>query len=209
MNDNEVLSDFRRRWEHTYVWLKMKHKAQETLVLVRQVEQDESKVGVLHLESADYGSITINLGSADHSLLFKYPKSGVFQHGPNAALYRRRPARQWRRGICPDNSTLTSPTRELTGTRIGIELNSLISAFKFKTYSVREALEFLNTRRARSVALAGNFSICLSPTMTSTDYLVLFWDNVVARCDSTGKITSVFEKVIEPELNGLFENGNK
>lgn len=207
MNNAEALSDFRRRWEQTFVWLKMKGKGTETLVHIRRVEDDESKVGVLHLESADYGSMTINLGSADHSLLFKYPPSGVFQYGQTAAIYRRRPARQWRRGICTDNSALIAPHRDITGTRYSFNIATIGAAFKHQTYTAAEGVQMLNNRQARSVALNNNFSLCLSPTLSSNDYLVLFWDNVVARCDTKGQLTAVFEKVMEPELKKVFNNG--
>lgn len=206
MTTEEALQDFRRRWENTYVWLKMKQHGIETLVYVRQVEQDLSKIGVLHLESANYGSITINLGSSDHSLLFRYPRSGVFQHGQYAAQYRRRPARQWRRGICTDNSTVISTTRALTGTRIGIDLASLQSAFNHKTFSKEGGLALLNEQKARSVALENNFSVSLS-ALKSSDYMIMYWDDLVACCDSKGQITALYEKVVEPELMEIF-NGH-
>jgi len=203
MTNEEALADFRRRWEHSYVWLKMQQKSCETLVLVRQVERDERKVGVLHLESADYGAITINLGSPDHSLSFRYPQSGVFQHGAFAAMFRRIPARQWKRGICTDNSYLDTTVRRVTGTRVALGLDSLKSAFEHKTYTKDEALEILNQRKARSVALRDNFSISLSPTVNK-DHLLLFWDNVIGRCDSEGKVT-VFDDPFAADVNEVMK----
>lgn len=206
MNNDEVLQDFRRRWEQSYVWLKMKKTATETLAYIRRVEADQSKIGVIHLESADFGSMTINLGSADHSLLFRYPQSGVFQCGVQAAYYRRRPIRQWRRGVCSDNSHLLPTSRNVTVSGLRMELSTVKAAFDHKTYSVVEAMEFLTTKRAKSVALADNLSVMLSPT-PAPEHVVLFWDQAVARCDAKGNLTHVYEKVMEVQLKGVFNNG--
>jgi len=200
MDNAQVVEDFRRRWQETYVWLKMKGKGIETLVFVRQVEHDESKVGVLHLESADYGSMTINLGSSDHSLMFRYPKSGVFQHGSNACYFHRRPARQWRRGICSDNSTLSTTMRHLGGPGHNMSINTVSAAFKHKTYPIGEALQLLDKRMARSVALENNFSIALSPTQAK-EHLLLFWTDPVARVTADGKLATLYEEVMEANVN--------
>lgn len=207
MDNAAALDDFRRRWDQTYVWLKIKNKGIETLVLVRQVEYDANKVGVLHLESADYGLMTINLGSSDHSLLFRNPPVGVFQHGQNALLFRRRPARQWRRGICSDNSWIVPVTRTFAGGRTALDLGTVESAFKHRVLTKSDALAALNEKRAKSVALDSNLSISLS-MVKSPEYVVFFWDDVVGRCDEKGRLTMVYEKVMASKLAEVFDGNN-
>lgn len=205
MNNNEVLEDFRRRWNHTFVWLKMKSKSIESLAYIRDVEYDENKIGVIHLDSAEYGSITINLGSADHQLNFRFPQVGVFQHKTQAVLFRRIAARQWRRGICGDNSFLRNTTAPLVGNQVSFDLATLASAFEHRTIPLPQALEGLSEHRARSVALRDNVSLSLSLD-SSSDYLVLYWDNVVGRCDEKGKLTKLFEPTMESLLRKTLEN---
>lgn len=200
MENDQVLSDFRRRWEETYVWLKMKSKAQETLVYVRSVEYDENRVGVLHLESIDYGSITINFGSADHSLLFKYPKTGVFQRGGHAGFFRRRPQRQWRRGLCSDNGRIASVTAQVTGNMLSFNAETVRAAFVGKTYTKDQALAALAAGMAKSVALSDNLSLSLSFT-ANPDYVIFFWDMPVGRMNKEGKITQIFDDVMKEPIN--------
>lgn len=204
MNNNDVVHDFIRRWNRSFVFLKLKQKSEESLVYIREVEYDENKVGVIHLDSKEYGALTINLGSADHSLIFKYPKPGVFQHGTQALCYRRIPARQWRRGICGDNSRISTVVGPLLGNAAGLSMATVADAFKHKTYSVEQALEALAKNRARSVALDENLSLALPISTDSTDYLVIFWDNLVGRCDANGHLTKVFEPSIKPILDSVF-----
>lgn len=196
MDNDEVLQDFRRRWEDTYVWLKMKSKATETLVHVRAVERNEDKIGTIHLESGELGALTINMGSADHSLKFKYPQSGVFQYKNHAAYFRRRPSRQWKRGLCVENSTVRSVVTMLTGNTVPYNVNTLQSAFDHKVFSKSMALELLESNRAKSVALSDNLSLSLSMT-DNPDYMIFFWDHVIGRCSNKGEVTILFDKVMD------------
>lgn len=204
MTNSEILQDFRRRYEGTFVWLSMEDITKETLVKVTRVEDDAEKVGVLRLDSIEYGSLSINMGSSGHSLKFKYPPVGVFQHDVDALAFTRRPARQYRRGLCADNSTLRNVTASVVSNRARFTPREVASAFEHKTFSTNEALRLLRMGRVRSVALADNFAISLSITGTS-DYIVYHWINPVARCTREGKLTQIMEDIYKPQLRQLFE----
>lgn len=202
MNNSEVVQDFRRRYEGTWVFLKMENKGVETLVKVHEVSESFSKVAVLNLESSEHGMLTINLGSEGHSLRFKYPSIGVFQHGRDALTFRRRPTRQYRRGVCPDNSSMGPVTRNFAGNFVAWTTNELKSAFDHNTFTPKEALVGLSTSKMRSVALADNFAISES-VFEGEDYVVWNWHYPIARLSKAGKIVHVYENVFEAQLSQL------
>lgn len=207
MNNNEVIQDIRRRYEGTYVFLKMEAKGIETLVKVTKIDESPSKIGVLHLDSSDYGSLTLNFGSDGHSLKFKYPPVGVFQHGRDAYLFRRRPQRQYRRGICTDNSIMHNVTRNFAGNIVQWSAEEVADAFNHKVHTPSEALELLRTGKARSVALKDNFTLCR--TMFNTpEHIIFNWQYPVARMDEKGKLSRVYEDVFKSQLDEI-EKGTK
>lgn len=204
MTNAEALADFRRRYEGTYVFLNMESKGADTLVYVQKVAESSSKIGVLHLVSEQYGAMTLNIGSEGHSLKFKYPPVGVFQYGRDAYLFRRRPQRQYRRGICSDNSTLKNITQSFAGNFTEWNAKEVQAAYDHKTYSVKDALTALSDNKMRSVALADNFSV--SKTLLKTpEHVVWAWNYPIARCTTTGKLTTVYEEVFKPQLEELFK----
>jgi hypothetical protein len=205
MTNDEVIQDFRRRYEGTFVFLKMENSGIETLCRVDQVEYSSSKIGVLHLTSEKFGSLKINIGSDTHSLKFKSPKPGVFQHGRDAFLFHRRPARQYRRGVCADNSVLWNVTRSVVGSLTRWNAAEVQAAFDHQVSSLPEALQQLDKGTARSVALPDNFSVSLSP-FDSPDLVVWNWSYPIAKCDGKGKLTHIYEDVFKPQLEEMFNN---
>lgn len=192
INNSEVIQDFRRRWEGTFVWLSMEEKDTEVLVQIRQVEENERKIGVLHLDSKEFGALTLNLGSEGHSIKFKYPPVGVFQYGRDAFVFWRHPVRQYRRGICPDNSRMYNVTRNLVGNYSHWDLEEVKAAFDHKIYSLSEAIKLINTNKCRSVALPRNYALSASITK-EPDHILFHWNNPIARVNNEGKITLMIE----------------
>ncbi len=203
MNNEEVIQDFRRRYQGTFVFLRMENKDIETLVKVDEVQDSSSKVGVLRLSSEEFGALTLNIGSSDHSLVFKSPPVGVFQHHNHAFLFQRRPVRQYQRGICSNNSYMASVTAKLTG-NLSYWLDSEIkSAFNHKTFSLAEGLDLINKSKIPgSVALKDNFSISRS-MFSSPEHVLWYWDHPVARCTSKGEVTKIYEDVMTSQLKEL------
>jgi hypothetical protein len=194
VTNQEIIADFRRRWEGTYAWLFMEQVNDETLVSIDRVEDNNDKMATLTVTSEKYGQMVLNFGSSDHELRFKYPPVGVFQFGDDAYMFRRRPARQYRRGICPDNSLLWNVTRGVAGNRSRFDTKEVQAAFDHKTYSEDEALKLLSTGKMKGVALHNNFSLTLPLEEGNPDYILWHWNYPVARIDKEGKIARVYEK---------------
>lgn len=193
MTNVEIVADFRRRWEGTYAWLWMDKLNEEILVSINRVEDSSDKVATIGVTNKKYGQLVLNLGSEEHELRFKYPPVGVFQHGDDVLLFRRRPARQYRRGICPDNSIIWNVTRNVVGNRARFDANEVQSAFDHVTHSETQALKLLGSGQARGVALRNNYSLLLSMD-EGPDYVLYHWDVPVARMNVKASITAVLEK---------------
>ncbi len=206
MNNNEVLNDFRRRWEGTFVWLSIDDKKTEELVRLDTIEASSTKVATLHLTSDRIGKLSINYGSEGHSLQFRYPPVGVFQFNQEAYAFYRRPERQYRRGICADNSWMWNTTRNLCGNRCRWTAQEVRAAFEHETYSIPTALTLLE-KGCKGVALDGNFSLTLS-MFDTPDYVLFHWSHPVARVNKKGVITHVYEAAYKTLINQLgFNNG--
>lgn len=206
MNNAEVIADFRRRYEGTYVWLKMEGPGCETLVHVERIEGDNTKMGILHLTSQEYGELRVNFGSSDHSLKFKYPPVGVFQCDDQALIFTRRPTRQYRRGLCTDNSSLVTVSSRMISNTARWTMNEVAAAFKAERVSFDRALNQMQDKRIKSVALANEFSLCKSVTKDK-EHMLLHWENPIARIDRAGKVTQVLEEVYRKDIDELVSGG--
>jgi len=200
MNDNEVLQDFRRRWEGTFIWLGIEGRGDE-LVRLDSVEASSTKVATLNLSSDKVGKLSLNFGSEGHSLQFRYPPVGVFQHEKDAYVFYRRPQRQYRRGICTDNSIMYNVTRNLVGNRCSWNYGEVRSAFEHETFSVTTALTLLG-KGYKGVALESNFSLCQSMFETP-DYVLFHWVHPIARVNTRGQVTHLIENAYKDMVNRM------
>lgn len=190
MTNDEVLQDFRRRWEGTFVWLGIDGRGDE-LVKLERIENSSTKVATLHLTSDRVGALSLNFGSEGHSLQFRYPPVGVYQHERDAYVFYRRPQRQYRRGICPDNSIMWNVTRNLVGNRCGWNYSEVRAAFEHETFSITTALTLLE-KGYKGVALDGNFSLTQS-VFETPEYILFHWVHPIARINTKGQMTHLYE----------------
>lgn len=206
MTNDEIVQDFRRRYEGTFVWLEKQESqpCEGTLVRVDAVQNSPDKLAVMVLSSREYGKMQINFDSDEYRLLFKYPPVGVFQHRDDACLFRRRAERQYTRGLCLANSVLHNTTRGVIGVIIRFDVDSIAAAYKKLTYAPQHGLERLRKGLARSVALPDDLSISLSMSNKNKDYIIFHWDIPIARCDEKGKITQVIEGAYSTILEKVF-----
>lgn len=204
MTNDQIIQDFRRRYEQTYVLLNLEAKKTEVLARVAQVSNSDSKTGVIFFETQDYGLLSLNMGSEGHSMRSFWPKSGVFQLEDRAAVFWRWPRKQYQRGISANNCLIHPVTRPYIGGAFSCNFVNLGYAHRHVTFTVEQALKFLNGNSASSVALDGDLSISLSFT-GSPDYMILHYTHVIARCNPKGRLTHVYEKVYLPTLQRLFE----
>lgn len=205
MTNSEVIQDFSRRWQGTFVWLDIADREEELVKVDLVEETGGSKIATMHLSSDTLGKFQINFGSDGHQLRFKYPPVGVFQHETDAMVFYRRPQRQYRRGICPDNSVLFNVTRNVVGNRSRWNHAEIRDAFEHETYSVKEALKMLKVGGFRGVALRDNFTLTQT-LFENPDYVLWHWVHPIARVDSKGKLTVLMEEDYRPTVQFLLED---
>lgn len=206
MNNYDVIQDFRRRWEGTFVWLSIEGRSDE-LVRIDSVQDSDTKVATLTLSSDKIGKLNLNFGSEGHSLQFRYPPVGVFQHKKDAYVFYRKPARQYRRGICSDNSIMWNVTRNIVGNTGFWNCGEIRSAFEHETFSLVQALHMLE-KGYKGVALDGNFSLIQSMFENSTDYILFHWSSMIAKVNAKGNITKLYENAYVDMISSLGINTN-
>lgn len=200
MNQSEVLHDFQRRYASTYLMVQEPDSEEKILCRCDAIEADAKKVATLKLFSNEMGTIRLNMATK-HTLSFVSAPVGVFQHGPDSLMCLRNPRKQYRRGICADNTSIVQIGHAITGStaRANLCLEVLHSAFAATTYSYAEALKMLQSKRYRSVALDNYLTLMQSPT-SATGYLLFQWDCPVAKIDEGGKPVHIYEKAMEPQI---------
>lgn len=199
MNEAEVLADFRRRYEGTYVFVQSPDSDERHLYKMDYLEPNSSKVAVMQLSSDEVGGIRLNYGTA-HTLKFVSAPVGVFQHGTDAFLCQRLPRRQYRRGICSDNTLMVPVTRRIAALyQNGMTWALVNAAFEHKTHTLKEALALLESGKHRSIALSDFLSLSLSST-EHDDHILFHWDLPIARMAKTGKISHIYEKHMAPQI---------
>lgn len=190
----EIVEDFRRRWEGTYVWVQMEEKKHEFLALIRNVTYSPSKMSTISMESMEFGNITLNMGSKGHKIKFKYPKTGVFQYGKHAHFFRRIPALRYRRGLCTDNSQIETVTHHIIDEyEPSLTSYKVAAAFLPVVYDKDFALRELEKSFFCSIALKDNFAL-VKTFVNNPDHFLFHWTNPVARVSKDGLITQLYTR---------------
>src|ERR1044072_8421526 len=175
MTPNEILRDFRTKYQHTFVWLKAPETGKATLCFIDAVNENRDRQAVIQLSSIEYGKLVLNFAS-NHEMKFRFPNTGSFQHGKDSlVIVRRAPHRQYQRGLCVANHSLHACTEYFTADMLyapQIGLETMTSAFKQEKFRGSEAMAMLSAGKHRSVALGGRFS--LAQTMDKVDMPMLF-----------------------------------
>lgn len=202
MSPAEILAEFKRKYESTYVFVQMPDSKEENLFFMTQIQDQGGGVGTMVMDSEDFGRIKLNTATA-HTIKFMFPSVGTFQYGSDAFVFHREPRRQWQRGLCQGNCMIEKVFSKLDPKRNTRESERLsyglvAAAFVKAHVSFREAVRMLGTGRFRSVALADGFSLVLSPTTTS-DALLLHWTSAVATVKD-GVVQSILEPSFEQQV---------
>jgi hypothetical protein len=209
----DIIRDFQRRYGESFVWVVPPNSDEESLFHVDSITPDRKNIAILSLSSPEYGKIILNYGTS-HMLRFKQPPVGVYQNGPDAYIFRRSPARQWKHGICATNSSVLPVFHRIVPDTIShqvhrfntITFDDVLAAFQGVQYNYADAVQMLGSGKYRSVALRSNFSVCLAPDTEAKSYILLFLETPVARVDSAGKLTLLIEKQYEIAVQRLMEN---
>jgi hypothetical protein len=210
MQISEILQDFRRRWENSFVFVEHPDSGEESLFFVDRITDDRNKIATMELSSPEYGKILLNMGTA-HTLKFKYPPVGVFQNGQDAYVFRRVPAKQYKHGIYYGNATTAPVFNAMLGRSVRapreqqLKFDDVLAAFRGERYTYADALKMLGSGKFRSVALQRDWSLCLSPTEKEA-YVLLYWETPVATVDNGGKVTTLHEKQFEAVIQQVQES---
>lgn len=200
MEIRDQLRDFTQRYDNTYIWVAPPDSDEESLFHIDRITADNQKIANLQLSSPDFGKIVLNMGTA-HTLRFKYPPVGVFQSEVDAYIFRRKPVRQYKRGICSGNSAIypvwgevCRKARDNDENQAQLAYGMVADAFDSRQYSYKDALKMLGGGKYRSVALKHNFSLMLS-LANSSHYLLMYWEIPIAYMDKkNGELISMIEQ---------------
>lgn len=162
MTPNEILRDFRTKYQGCFVWAKLPNQDKEVLCTLDAVKEDRDRQAVLQLSSDEFGKIFLNFAST-HELRFKFPNIGSFQYGRDSfVIVRRAPHRQYQRGFCAANHWMYNCASSIAAGIIPeaeFTLPVVAAAFEQKKYRGFEALSLLKKGKHRSIALDGMFSM--------------------------------------------------
>lgn len=206
MTPAEIVAEFRKKYENTYVFVQMPDSKEESLFFMDRVEAGGDGHGVMKLSSEEFGKIRLNMATA-HTIKFAFPKCGTFQNGSDAYLFNREPRRQWQRGLCQGNGTVCSvPTAVIEGrTRTGGESFSfqmVAAAFAGVHYEFGKAIKMLQSGKYRSVALRDGFAVMLSP-IPSASYVLTYGGDAIALLDKTGVVIRHLEITFERQIKEM------
>jgi hypothetical protein len=206
---SEILNDFKRRYEESYIWVAPPNSNdEESLFFVNKITSDRKSIANLELTSPEYGKIILNMGTA-HTLKFKYPPVGVFQNGKDAYMFRRIPAKQYKYGLYNGNSLVVPVFNMITAqsirpSRDQLKFDDVLAAFRGEQYTFNDAIKMLGSGKYRAVALRRNFSLCLSP-LAKENYVLLHWETPVAIVDVSGNVLFMYEKSFESVIKQVKE----
>jgi len=175
MTPEEIVRDFKTRYQNTFVFAKSPDKDKEILCRVDGIASHRDRQAVIQLSSNEYGKLMINLAS-NYELKFRFPNVGSFQYGRDSFyITRLAPHRQYQRGLCASNHRIgfcadgVNPMGEHP-TRFSLDM--VEAAFRQEKYRGDEAFHMLMKETHRSVAIANRFSMCQS--LNNSKYPVLF-----------------------------------
>jgi len=176
--------DFHQRYRGTFGWLLNKDK--EIPVFIRDVS--ETTVSFQGLSGEEY------FAYADKQVMFKFlPLKRRITMGADGTVYSisRRPARQWRRGVCADNTFIYKLTHAgPTGCRIDVGT-------------------IANIINGSSEKVANKQVVLLSDQFAIVHNLVYLYEYAIGRLDgTTGNITIVDTKFdqFKQELRDLIRD---
>ena len=182
--------DVKKYYGNTYVKC---NETGETVWLVSEVSPNQ-----VVLKSSSGEEVAINL-MKDYNLDYIIPGKATYQYGNNAVQLSRIPARQWKKGICKQNTSFTSLTSDGSWIPLAFDI-STIESFVNKPayYDVDHAILELKQNRLGSVALTPRISISQSGKV--------FIDKVLVAKVSFVTKEIVMKKILKSILLPLFSS---
>lgn len=208
MNNDDVVQELRRRIAGTFVRWRSKPEGKQptewTVIRVSDVRTHDQGP-MIYLESPKYGAMSYRLHSLEQEISYRFPNVGTFQFGQRACLFRRVPARQWRKGICSGNGTITSVgVSTFWQGDPSLSFQSLEAAFKEEKVSFKEALGKMldpDDYTYSSMAVEGNY-VLSQMADKGKRYQLFHLDSPIAIIDNNA-VAHKYDKVFTLELERL------
>lgn len=141
------------------------------------------------------------------------PESGVFDFGGTTYVYQHRPERQWRKGICLDNSSIFSPILNIIDR---FDCNEVRLNYRPKVYSVKglknlfrdtvlrleEGIKLLSESDNLSVALNKKYFISIYTEANS--YVLWRMDKPLCKFYPETFSVTLFEPIYRQEVIDFF-----
>jgi len=205
VNNEEIINDFRRRYEGTFIQLCAEQKGMKVLGKMQRVRADPDKFASLEIMTREFGTVQMNMGSDEYQIKFEFPQAGIFQYRDQACGFIRKAEKQYQRGLSAGNSRLLTSTAGITGGALALDLYTVQAAFDHKQYTLAEGLKMLRDGEAKSVALHDDWSVTL-PMRKNGAHFVFHNFTLVGSCSDKGKpirlYQPIYEKAFTELLNG-------
>lgn len=199
MNNDEIVNDFRRRYEGAFIQLCAEQKGINVIGKMNKIRADNERLATLEIVTKEFGTIQMNMGSEEYQIKFAFPKAGVFQYMTDAVVFERRAEKQYQRGLSTGNGRFMSVTAPILGNASVMSLDTVKAAFDHKQFPLKVALASMKAGHMRSVALDDNFAISL-PFGKTASHCVWHRQTLVGGIDNNGKLARVYEPVFEKAL---------
>ncbi len=182
LDHRQLTTDFKQRYEGTYVRVKFPSKPDKCLFYLAEISQ-ATKFPILTLKNKQLGTIQLNYDT-ESEIYFDFPPTGLSFYEGQAVLFRRHPTRQWRRGLCSGNASIQSLYQDAFSGIVslgcpGLTYETLAAAFQSRSLSFTEVRDSLKAGKIVSAPISKTIAIGLNPT-TSENPIVWFLDTPIA-----------------------------
>ena len=199
INFQQLNTDFQQRYEGSYIRIRFPNTTDKIVFYVEKITLGKS-YPLLHLINDTFGRVQLNYDS-ETDMFFKRPKTGYFWYQQKVALfYRKLSLRQWRRGVCLNNSQITSDYSQMIFIpTIGLNTECLDSAYKREIIPFPTAYQLIKTQQALSVPFSYKLAVGLNVTEKTTP-IIWFETTPIAEIHNEGTIILVHEKHFMQEI---------
>lgn len=159
-NEDNQRKEFYKKYQSTYMWMKRKEKP--PIIVFFTGNDDNGLYTFVHK-----GSNIKVAHETDVEIFSYFPKPTLFNHHGQMYWFTRKPARQYRRGLCSDNCSITIPAEIFWngGSKYrskGIDEQILAELFSPTYLDIGQAITSLSEdNKTISVAISPIFGVSL------------------------------------------------
>jgi len=178
--------DFAQRYQGTFGWF---HTEKKERMLVQLVEVNESSLMFQAKDGMKY------FANPDKGNVFEFipVTKGVYQLGKDVVFVTRKPARQWKRGLCLENTYLYNL---VSGEQLMVDFSSVTAVFGGSDGVMLEA--FKKDMSPNYVALDNIFSVVANKLM--------LYNNRVGVLDRAKRQVTMDSPLFKQEVQDLFRS---